>query len=68
MVAKRIVYFDLLKVISAFAVVFIHVISEFWYDLDINSSYFIILTVIDSLLRFAVPIYLMISGALFLNH
>lgn len=65
---KRVLYFDILKVLSSFAVVLIHVISQFWYDLSPNSINFIILTIIDGLVRFVVPIYFMISGALFLNE
>ena len=65
---KRLLYFDLLKVLSSFAVVLIHVISEYWYDLPLKSSSFFSLTMIDGLIRFAVPIYLMISGAIFLNE
>lgn len=68
MKTKRIIYFDLLKIISCFAVVVIHVISEFWYDLNPNNVNFIILTIIDSIIRFAVPIYFMVSGALFLDE
>src|SRR5574344_2326895 len=65
---KRLWYFDVLKIISAIAVVLIHVISEYWYALDINSINFKILTILDSCCRFCVPIYLMISGALFLDE
>lgn len=64
---KRVLYLDVLKVIASIAVVLIHWISEYWYDLDINSSNFVILTFMDSLIRFCVPAYLMISGALFLR-
>lgn len=65
---KRILYFDFLKVIASIAVVFIHVISEFWYGLTVTSLDFKILTIFDSLARFCVPIYFMISGAIFLNE
>lgn len=68
MKTKRIIYFDLLKILACFGVVFIHVISEFWYQLSPNSSNFVTLTIFDSLFRFAVPIYFMVSGALFLNE
>lgn len=65
---KRLYYFDLLKVISAIMVVFIHIISEYWYDLNPNSVDFKVLTIMDSVCRICVPIYFMISGALFLNE
>ena len=65
---KRIVYFDVLKVITCFMVIMIHVISRTWYVLDLKSNEFTFLTILDSICRCAVPIYLMISGAIFLNE
>ena len=65
---KRILYFDALKILSGIAVVFIHVISQYWYNLGITTRSFNTLTFFDSLCRFCVPIYFMISGALFLNE
>ena len=65
---KRIVYFDVLKVITCFMVIMIHVISRNWYVLDLKSNEFTFLTILDSICRCAVPIYLMISGAIFLNE
>lgn len=65
---KRIVYFDVLKVITCFMVIMVHVISRNWYVLDLKSNEFIFLTILDSICRCAVPIYLMISGAIFLNE
>lgn len=65
---KRIVYFDVLKIVTCFMVVLIHVISRTWYTLDLKSNEFIFLTILDSICRCAVPIYLMISGAIFLNE
>lgn len=65
---KRIVYFDVLKVITCFMVIMIHVISRNWYVLDLKSNEFTFLTILDSICRCAVPIYLMISGAIFSNE
>lgn len=65
---KRILYFDLLKIISSFMVVLIHVVSRFWYGLGFKTIDYIILTSLNSIARFCVPIYFMISGALFLNE
>ena len=42
---KRIVYFDVLKVITCFMVIMIHVISRTWYVLDLKSSEFTFLTI-----------------------
>lgn len=65
---KRTIYFDSLKIIASFAVVLIHVISQFWYGTNPRSLNFIFLTIFDGMMRYAVPIYLMISGAIFLNE
>ena len=65
---KRILYFDALKILSGIAVVIIHVISQYWYNLGVSTTNFKLLTFFDSLCRFCVPIYFMISGALFLNE
>lgn len=65
---KRIYYFDLLKVLGALAVVLIHVISEVYYTTDITSTNFKIMVILESFIRYSIPIYYMISGAIFLNE
>ena len=35
---KRVLYFDLLKAIAIIFVILIHVISEYWDNLDVNSN------------------------------
>lgn len=65
---KRIIYLDYLRFIASLAVIGIHVSGKGTYvlgnALDANSSIFTIAATIDSCLRFAVPIFFMISGAL----
>ena len=65
---KRVLYFDILKIIAIIFVILIHVISEYWDHLNVNSGSFIILSVLESISRFCVPIYFMVSGAIFLNE
>ena len=65
---KRVLYFDILKAIAIIFVIFIHVISEYWEFLNVKSVDFLVLTIFDSISRFCVPIYFMVSGALFLNE
>ena len=64
---KRVLYFDILKIVAIVFVILIHVISEYWDSLNINSGSFIILSILESISRFCVPIYFMVSGALFLS-
>lgn len=63
---KRIIQFDVLRIIAAFAVVWLHTSGQRFYDCypsdewDARNCY-------DSLVRWAVPAFVMISGALFLD-
>lgn len=63
----RVFYLDLLRIISTFAVIMIHVAAQNWYSTDVKSSEWLAFNVYDSLVRWAVPVFVMISGALFLN-
>lgn len=63
----RIVYLDVLRILAAVAVVVIHVSSQNWRNTDINSLEWNVFNIYDSLARWAVLIFTMISGALFLN-
>lgn len=61
------VHFDLLRIFAAFSVVMLHSAAQFWYTLDISSTDWRIANSYDALFRFGVPIFVMISGALFLD-
>ena len=61
-------YINFLKIISIIMVICIHVISRSWNRYDINTNEFKILTFIDCLCRYCVPIFVMCSGAIFLNR
>ena len=63
---EKIVYFDLLRILATFAVIVIHVCAEGWY-LDTNTLSWEIFNFFDGISRWAVPIFCMISGALFLD-
>ena len=63
---SRIYYFDILRIISSFAVVLIHV-SARYNRFDINSHNWKISFYYNGMSRFAVPLFFMMSGALFLN-
>lgn len=63
---ERMVHYDLLRIAAAFSVVMLHSCAQFWYDLDIHSIEWRIADAYDALFRFGVPIFVMLSGALFL--
>ncbi len=60
-------YIDLLRIIACFAVIVIHIASENLYDLDFSSKEWMILNFYNGITRFCVPVFFMISGALFLG-
>lgn len=63
----RLFHFDILRIIAAFSVVMLHSASQFWYELPVTDTNWIITNSYNALFRFGVPIFVMISGALFLN-
>ncbi len=64
---KRMIHYDLLRILAAFSVVILHTSAQFWYTLDIHSTEWVITNSYDAVFRFGVPIFVMISGALFLD-
>lgn len=60
-------YFDFLRVLAIFAVIVIHVAAQNWYTTDMHSFEWAAMNFYDSIVRWAVPIFVMISGALFLS-
>lgn len=65
---KRKVYCDYLRLVATFAVVFLHVAASNWSNVDVNGMQWQVFNIYDSLVRWGVPIFVMISGALFLNR
>jgi surface polysaccharide O-acyltransferase-like enzyme len=65
---SRVLYLDLLKVVAAIGVVAIHFSAENWRKIDIYSADWAIQTIYDGIMRCAVPIFIMVSGALFLGR
>ncbi len=65
--AKRMYYLDYLRIISTFFVVFLHVSASKILDVPIASKAWLVFAGYDSFSRFVVPMFAMISGALFLS-
>lgn len=61
-------YFYFLRIISSFSVVLIHVTDQYYYLAKINSYNFKISFFYSGISRFGVPVFFMISGALFLSR
>lgn len=60
-------YLDILRIICCFLVIVIHVSATYYYDCDIKDLNWNFGVFFDILSRFSVPVFFMISGALFLN-
>jgi surface polysaccharide O-acyltransferase-like enzyme len=63
----RLYYYDCLRIISSFAVIIIHVSASSYNQSIINSTNWKISLYYNGASRFAVPIFFMISGDLFLK-
>ena len=62
---KRILYLDRLRFFAILCIILLHIISFFrWKYFNTNTSYFFILTLLDSLTRVGIPIFFMLTGAL----
>ena len=64
---KRILYLDELRIIAMIAVIVIHTASQNWHEFTPDTMAWNVFNLSDSAARFAVPLFCMISGALFLN-
>ena len=67
-VAQRTIYFDYLRVLATFAVMILHISAQNWGACDVQSFDWQVFNFFDSIVRWSVPIFVMISGALFLNR
>ena len=64
--SQRVVYLDLLRLLATFAVILLHVATSEFSVYASNGDWYVAV-VEDSLTRWCVPVFVMISGALFLN-
>lgn len=60
-------YIDYLRLIATFAVIVLHVAASYWDKVNIKSFDWLTFNFYDSIVRWCVPIFVMISGALFLS-
>ena len=63
----RFIYFDVLKIIATFAVVMLHVSAQHWFYVKLKTPEWRAFNLYDGSVRFPVPLFVMISGALFLS-
>lgn len=65
---KRVLYADYIRAIACLFVVVIHVSgSSSWYNIDVHTNEWAILEIYNTLVRCAVPLFVMLSGIFFLD-
>jgi len=64
---NRIIYVDLLRITATFSVVLLHVAAGNWGNAALGTYEWNVFNFYDSLVRFGVPIFVMISGMFLLN-
>lgn len=64
--SQRIIYLDVLRVLSTAAVMLTHISVQNWYKADIYSMEWMSYNFFDAISKWAVPVFVMISGSLFL--
>lgn len=64
---KRNIKLDCLRILAALAVVLLHISSDYIDTFSVGSFDFNFAVILNSLTRFAVPVFVMISGELFLD-
>lgn len=65
---KRLIYFDILKIFAAFGVIVIHVNGLYYNNIPSNTVNWQILNFYNAITLWCVPMFIMISGSLFLFH
>lgn len=64
---KKILYLDILRIFASIAVITIHVAAQNWNAFEVNTFEWGAFNFFNSMSRWAVPVFCMISGALFLD-
>ena len=68
MKSDRVVYLDILRIVATLAVIILHTAASQWYKTPVNTYNWQVFNIYDSLVRWCVPIFLMISGVFFLDN
>ncbi len=64
---KRVVWADLLRIVSIFCVVVLHVSGKGWTEYSFDTHRWMLCNIFDGLTRFCVPVFVMLSGMTFLD-
>ncbi len=64
---KRNYAYDYLRILASFGVIILHLAAQMYHAINIYSSEWQTLNFYDSIVRWTVPVFVMISGSLFLS-
>lgn len=64
---ERLIHIDILRILACFSVLVLHSAAQYWYGLPVTDKNWLIINSYDAIARFGVPVFVMISGALFLD-
>ena len=65
---QRVVYFDALRVFASLAVMVLHLAAQHWGEADVTGAAWRAFNGWNAAVRWCVPVFVMISGALFLER
>ncbi len=65
---KRKTSLDTIRIIAILSVILVHIVADFVVNFDTNTLEFTIGNILDSISRIAIPLFLMLSGALLLDE
>ncbi len=64
----RKLHIDLLRIVACISVIMLHSASQYWYAFPVTDSRWMVYNIWDAVSRFGVPVFVMISGMLFLSR
>ena len=64
---QRAYHLDFLRVFATFAVMVLHLAAQNWDKINVKTFEWNVFNFYNSIVRWAVPVFVMISGALFLS-
>lgn len=64
---ERVIFADLLRITATFAVMLLHIAASHWDTSSVFSTEWHVMNFYSSMVRFCVPIFIMVSGMFFLN-
>lgn len=65
---NRKLHIDLLRIVACISVIMLHSSSQYWYEFLVTDGRWLVYNSWDAVSRFGVPIFVMISGMLFLSR